>query len=142
MEPINKLFSLQEERVIVYKEFLRSFKEYLSEIRLDHNVNNDENINFIQFRFICKLISEKFNIISNQILEIKNKLSNDSNLFKLVEKLQQFEEKKFKLVSLNSIYFKFKQMIYKCRNFAYMCSLFIGAMDTFENNEYYYYKEF
>jgi len=101
--------------VQIYKEFSNLFKEYLSELRKNdsccsaNNGDNDlylfdnggfvaENINFIQFRFMCKQITEKFNKISLQILEIKKFLADNRVLFKLVEKLQEYEENKFKLV--------------------------------------------
>ena len=116
---VKTIFSLQEERVQIYKEFSNLFKEYLNEIKKSDNSgandgDNDlylfedggfvaENINFIQFRFMCKQITEKFNKISAQILDIKKLLADNRALFKLIEKLQEYEENKFKLVYLNKV---------------------------------------
>lgn len=98
------IFSLQEERVLIYKEFSNSFKDYVNDIRKNDdsasasNLVSSENVNFIQFRFICKQITEKFNKISSQIIKIKELLVDHKELLKLVEKLQEYEENKFKLV--------------------------------------------
>lgn len=95
---IQKIFLLQQERVVIYKDFSNVFKDHVNY----NSSNSGESINFIQFRYLCKQISEKFNKISLTIIKIKEILLNERNnnvLFNLIENLQHYEENKFKLVS-------------------------------------------
>jgi hypothetical protein len=122
------LFLLQEERVLVYKEFSSYFKEYLIDINIkkENSATVSENLNFIQFRFICKQISEKFNKISLQILEIKKNLSdNRKNLINLIQKLQDYEENKFKLVSIHSTTYYYISIL------LHILFVFLDTMETF-----------
>lgn len=90
---LKEIFDLQEQRVHLSNEFETRFKEYLLDApHFDLNKLKD----------LCKEISERMNSISKQVLEIKLKFSpqvyNSNVLFKLVERLQNHEQIKFKLV--------------------------------------------
>ena len=100
---VQQILKLQEERVHVWSDFDVKFKEYTLDA---------PHFELCKLQSICRLISEHLNLISMQIIAIKNQFSNDvfdvKNLYDLVEKLQANEQIKFQLVKyMNFFYLNF-----------------------------------
>ena len=97
---VQQILKLQEERVHVWNEFDVKFKEYILDA---------PHFELKKLQSICRLISEQLNLISMQIIAIKNQFSNDvfdvKNLYDLVEKLQSNEQIKFQLVKFFFFFF-------------------------------------
>lgn len=103
---LKEIFSLQERRVHLSNEFETQFKEYLLDA---------PNFNLNKLKLICGQTSDQMNLISKRILEIKSDFSeqvfNAPGLFKLVERLQQNEQIKFKLVKKKFCFFFLSKLI-------------------------------
>jgi hypothetical protein len=72
-------------------EFETKFKEYLLDA---------PNFDLNKLQLMCKDVSNEMNIISKNILTIKNDelMKDDKNIIGLIERLQSGEESKLKLV--------------------------------------------
>lgn len=91
---LKQVFNLQEKRVRIYDDFDVRFKEYLLDA---------PDFNSARLESICRETAEEMNSISREIILIKSNFSpqvyNMPIVFNLVEKLQHFEQQKFKNVS-------------------------------------------
>lgn len=90
---LRDVFYLQEERVHLLNDFDLKFKTYL----LDAPKFNLETL-----KSLCQTTSERMNDISRKILNVRDKFSSEcfnvKCLYDLIDKLQEGEQKKFKLV--------------------------------------------
>ena len=92
-ESIKSIFDFQEQRVHVWNEFDLLFKEYTLDAPY---------FDLKKLQLICKDIGDELNSISSKIILIKEAFSQNraitKDLHKLIEKLQENEQIKFKLV--------------------------------------------
>lgn len=91
---LKEVFDLQEQRVHIWNEFDLRFKEYTLDA---------PNFELRKLQLICKEIGEQLNAVSAQIIQIREKFSNDvynvRSVHDLLERLQSNEQMKFQLVS-------------------------------------------
>jgi len=90
---LQKLYSLQEERVHTYRLFDEGHKIYLSSAPC---------YDFIKFRQLVKDVTEEFNRISEGIITIERQLRIDlgfTNLADYVSELQENEQQKLELTA-------------------------------------------
>lgn len=91
-ELIKRIFSLQEERVKVYKAFDSGFREYLQ---------TGPHYDFPSYRELVHNITQTFNNISNEVIDIEKKLreSGQSAISEVIRKLQLKEKEKLELTA-------------------------------------------
>lgn len=91
-ELIKRIFSLQEERVKVYKAFDSGFREYLQ---------TGPHYDFPSYRELVHNITQTFNNISNEVIDIEKKLreSEQSAISEVIRKLQLKEKEKLELTA-------------------------------------------
>ncbi|KAM7435564.1 hypothetical protein ABFA07_014574 [Porites harrisoni] len=91
-ELIKRIFSLQEERVKVYKAFDSGFREYLQ---------TGPHYDFPSYRELVHDITQTFNNISNEVIDIEKKLreSGQSAISEVIRKLQLKEKEKLELTA-------------------------------------------
>lgn len=94
-ENIRQVFNAQEDRVRLLNEFDAQFKTYLLDAP-EFDLNS--------LKLLCKTTSEQMNEISMRILAIRNQFGAEcfdlKSLYTLVDRLQDGEGRKFKLVLL------------------------------------------
>lgn len=91
-ELIKRFFSLQEERVKVYKTFDSGFREYLQ---------TAPSYDFPSYRQMVHDITQTFNNISNDVIDIETKLkeSGQNSIGDLIRKIQLKEKEKLELTA-------------------------------------------
>jgi hypothetical protein len=93
-QQLRDLFALQEERVFLLSDFETKFKEYLLDA---------PDFKFETLKHICKSVSDSMNDLSARILKIRQNFGADCfnvlKLFNLVNRLQEYEQEKFRLVA-------------------------------------------
>lgn len=91
---LKQVFDAQEDRVRLLNDFDQQFKIYL----LDAPEFNLETL-----KTLCKTTSERMNEISARIIRVRDEFSPDcfgvQRIYELVNRLQENEQAKFKLVN-------------------------------------------
>lgn len=95
---IRAILDAQEDRVRLLHAFDTQFKTYLLDA---------PEFDFNALKTLCKSTSDRMNEISTRILAIRNQFAPDcfdlTRLYSLVDRLQDGEQKKFKLVLFLSL---------------------------------------